>query len=183
MCEEVLTKRGCPEDIYKYGLMKEFNESRHKYEPLCGHRVYVKRESIDSPIKVFKTLNDKYDFDCVYDPRNGPIYSCYIPYDDDIPEHQMKDSSNYGYDESIKVEYLGTDIDLNIKEGDHAIIKRRDNGELYVLITSKEFKGEFLQLLQKPKSPLFMRTEPYKSSINSDGLVYFKTDDKRVVWQ
>jgi len=163
MVERIVTPRGCPTDVYVFELMKEFDASRDKYEPLNGHYVTVFRDTPKSPITVSKTLDEE----TIY---KSPVYHAYIPYHDDIFEHQEKDFKNCNFDESIKAEYLGDiTINLQIKEGEVAFIGRELTGELYVMLKKNVFDFEMYKFMFGNAMPKYLRHEPYSSCINSDG--------------
>ena len=163
MVETIVTPRGCPTDVYVFELMKEFEASRDKYEPLNGHYVTVFRDTPNSPITVSKTLDE--ETRC-----KSTVYHTYIPYCDDIPEHQAKDFKNCNFDQSIEAEYLGDKtINLQIEEGDVAFIGRKLTGELYVMLKKNVFDCEMYNFMFRNKAPKYLRHEPYSSCINSDG--------------
>ena len=173
--EIIYTPRGCPLDKYKFKMMEEFNATKHKHEPLSGHYVYVKRESPTSPIKVFKTLDDHDEIrsNVLNTEMNGPVFCHYIYYNDDDITHRKKDLYNYHYDESIKVQYLGTNVNLNISQGEYALIQRQDNGELFVLYKNNKFDNEFVKIFADIKAPTYLHYEQFDHLINSVGNVEF----------
>ena len=42
--EQVITPRGCPYDIYMYGLMKEFNENKEKYGADDWNKIEIEKK-------------------------------------------------------------------------------------------------------------------------------------------
>ena len=165
--ELVVNPRGCPFDIYMYELMKEFNENKEKYEPLNGYHVYVRRNNMEGSIKVCKLLESNSDI--LNDEINGPVYHQYFPYNNnDSNENITTDKKNL-YDNSIKVEYNGTDINLNIEPGETAVVCRDTYNQLYVVHKWKIFNNIAFDFLHNMTIRYGICKNYLPNEINSDG--------------
>ena len=164
--QQVIALRGSPYAKYIYGLMKEFHENKEKYENINGYYIYVRRNNMEGPIKVCKLLES--DIKIINDLENGPVYEEYIPYNDEIEEHQKKDKYNM-YDYSIQVEYNGSNNDLGIEPGKLALVCRNEDGQLYVEHTFSKPNDNLMKfLINVPKRYAFC-VNPLPHTINSDG--------------
>lgn len=172
--------RGCARDKYMYELMREFEENKSKYEPLNGFTIYVKRVNFEGPVKVLKLVEENNDL--LNDENDGPVYSHYYPYNDDTEEHKKKDRYHTYFDNSIKVQYLGTDVDLGIREGEHCIICRKDDGELYVFHKATKNSMDFLKIISANSKPAYMHHEPYSTQINWDGSLHKPVEKPTYDW-
>ena len=166
--EIVITPRGCPYDIYMYELMKEFNENKHKYEPLNGYFVYVRRDNYNGPIKVHKSYVEHNDI--LNDKSYGPVYSQYFLFNDDIEEH-IKQDNRLLFDNSIKVEYNGTNIDLGIEPNESAIVCRNENNQLYVIHKWINFNTYSFYFLHNLKKRFAICKNYPPTAINSTGKI------------
>lgn len=176
---KVITPRGCPYDIYMYELMKEFNNNKQKYEPLNGYFVYVRRENGIGSIIVHKSYVEHNDI--LNDHSNGPVYHQYFPFNDDIEEH-IKQDKRMLCDNSIKVEYNGTNIDLGIEPGESAIVCRNDNNQLYVLFKWTRFNKQSFDYLHNLKERFAICENHLLTTINSKGLVEIPKKETTYEW-
>ena len=125
MIELVRAFKGDSRFVHLYNIMKEFHDNIDKYEPLKGFHVYIKRNELSNELEVTKLENE-----------NKELLN-----KDRLIYHESFSEIDY-YDNTIKIEYLGSDIDLGIKPYEIAIISRNDNGKLYVVYKEKYFNED-----------------------------------------
>jgi len=132
MVELVRFSKGSPRFVHLYNIMKEFHDNIDKYEPLKGYHVYIKRNELSNELEVTKLENE-----------NRNLLNI-----DSLIYHESFSEIDY-YDNTIQIEYLGSDIDLGIKPYEIAIISRDDNGELYV-VYKKKYINEDTKCIIRP---------------------------------